>query len=130
MIADLWQDLRYGARMLHKAQGYTAVAVVALALGISVNTTILSVVNGLLLRSLPVERPDQLVKPFRESKKDGEFWGGIAYANYVDLREQNKTLSGLLALKNTSAGIRGGEGHDSGDGSRTEVTSGELVSGN
>jgi macrolide transport system ATP-binding/permease protein len=130
MIADFWHDLRYGARMLHKAPGYTAVAVLALVLGISVNTTILSVVNGLLLRSLPVERPDQLVKPFRESKKDGEFWGSIAYANYVDLREQNKTLSGLLALKNTSAGIRGGEGHDSGDGARTEVTSGELVSGN
>jgi putative ABC transport system permease protein len=130
MIADFWQDLRYSARILHKAPGYTAVAVLALALGISVNTTILSLANGFLLRSLPVERPDELVKPFRENKKDGESWGGVAYANYLDLREQNRTLSGLLALQNTSAGIRGGQGSDYGDDARTDVVDGELVSGN
>jgi len=130
MISDLWQDLRYGARILHKAPGYTAVAVLALALGISVNTTILSLANGFLLRSLPVERPDEIVKSFRENKKDGESWGGIAYANYLDLREQNETLSGLLAWQNTSAGIRGGEGSDYGDDAHTDVVDGELVSGN
>src|SRR5262245_61819772 len=128
MIADLWRDLRYGARILHKAPGYTAVAV--LALGISVNPNVLSLANGFLLRSLPVERPDELVKPFRENKKDGESWGGIAYANYLDLREQNETLSGLLAWQNTSAGIRGGEGSDYGDDAHTDVVDGELVSGN
>jgi putative ABC transport system permease protein len=130
MIADFWQDLRYSARILHKAPGYTAVALLALALGISVNTTILSVVNGFLLRPLPVERPDELVKLFRENKKDGVSWGGVAYANYLDLREQNRTLSGLLALQNTSAGIRGGAGSDYGDAARTDVVDGELVSGN
>jgi macrolide transport system ATP-binding/permease protein len=130
MIADLWQDLRYGARTLQKAPGFTALAVLALALGISVNTTLLSVANALVLRSLPVERPDQLVRPFRENKKEGVLWGYTAYANYVDLREQNETLSGLLALQNTSAGIRGGEGSDYGDDARTDVVDGELVSGN
>src|SRR5262245_52418776 len=128
MIADLWQDLRYGARMLHKAPGYTAVAVLALALGISVNTTILSAVNGLLLRSLPVGRSDEIVRLYRENKKDGESWGRIAYANYVDLRDQNLTLSGLLASQYTSAGIRSDE--ERGEGFRTEVADGELVSGN
>jgi putative ABC transport system permease protein len=127
---SLWQDLRYGARMLRKAPGFTALAVLALTLGISVNTTLLSVVNALVLRSLPVERPDQLVRPYRESKKEGEFWGGIAYANYLDLRDQNETLSGLFAFQNTSAGISGGEGRDSGAGARAEIASGELVSGN
>jgi putative ABC transport system permease protein len=130
MIADLWQDLRYGARMLHKAPGFTAAAVLALALGISVNTTILSVVNAFTLRSLPVERPYELVRPFRGSKKGGELWGRIAYGNYVDLRDQNETLSGLFALQNTSAGIKGSEGYSSGDSAGTEVAYGELVSGN
>jgi putative ABC transport system permease protein len=129
-MRTFWQDLRYGARMLRKAPGFTALAVLALTLGISVNTTLLSVVNALVLRSLPVERPDQLVRPYRESKKEGEFWGGIAYANYLDLRDQNETLSGLFAFQNTSAGISGGEGRDSGAGARAEIASGELVSGN
>ena len=129
MIADLWQDLRFGVRMLMKNPGGALIAVLALALGIGVNTTILSVVNGSVLRSLPVEKPDELVKLFRESKKDGEVWGAIAYANYADLRDQNKTLSGLLASKNTSVGISGGVGHNSDDSARAEVVFGELVSG-
>jgi macrolide transport system ATP-binding/permease protein len=129
-MQTLWQDLRYGGRMLRHAPSFTVLAVLALALGISVNTTLLSVVNAFVLRSLPVERPDQLVRPYRESTKEGEFWGGIAYANYVDLRDQNQTLSGLLAFKNTSAGIIGGEGLDSGAGARAEIAFGELVSGN
>src|SRR6266511_2532328 len=130
MIADLWQDLRFGVRMLMKNPGGALIAVMALALGIGVNTTILSVVNGSVLRPLPVEKPDELVKLFRENKKDGEVWGAIAYANYADLRDQNKTLSGLLASKNTSVGISDGVGHNSGDGARAEVVFGELVSGN
>src|SRR5262245_50132916 len=130
MIADFWQDLRHGARMLRKAPGFTAVAALALALGIGVNTTILSVVNGSVLRPLPVEKPDELVRLFRESKKDGEVWGAIAYANYADLRDQNKTLSGLLASKNTSVGISDGVGHNSGEAGGAEVVFGELVSGN
>jgi putative ABC transport system permease protein len=130
MIADLWQDLRYAARMLRRAPGFTAAAVLALALGISVNTTILSVVNAFVLRSLPAERPHELVKLFRENKKKGALWGSIAYANYVDLRDQNETLTGLLALQNTSAGIRGSEDYNSGDSVRTEVAYGELVSVN
>ncbi|MBO0800388.1 MAG: ABC transporter permease, partial [Blastocatellia bacterium] len=116
--------------MLHKAPGYSAVAVLALALGIGTNTTILSVVNGLLLRPMPVERPAQIIRLYRESRKDGGGWGGTAYANYIDLREQNKTLSGLLASEYTMAGIRSGEGGNSGDGDRTEIVVGELVNGN
>lgn len=129
MIADFWQDLRYGARMLRKAPGFTAVAALALALGIGVNTAILSIANGFALRPLPVEKPDEIVTPFWGSRKDGEVWGAISYANYVDLRDQNETLSGLLAWQATLAGISGGESRNSGDNERAETVWGELVSG-
>jgi putative ABC transport system permease protein len=125
-LEPVWQDLRYGARMLRKAPGFTAVAALALALGIGVNTSIFSIVNGFVLRPLPVEKPYELVAPFWGSKKDGEVWGQYSYANYIDLRDQNKTLSGLLASYMTSAGISG----DANGDRRAEVAWGELVSSN
>lgn len=130
MIADLWQDLKYAVRMIRNAPGFSLVAVLALALGIGVNTAILGTVNGFILRPLPVEKPDELVVPFWGSKKDGEVWGSFSYANYKDLREQNKSLTGLLAWTMISAGISSGESHGSGDNGHAEVAWGELVSGN
>jgi len=130
MIADLWQDLRFGFRMMRQAPGFAAVAILTLALGIGVNTAILSTVNGFILRPLPVERPDELVAPFWGSKKDAEVWGDVSYPNYIDLRDQNQSFSGLLAWSMTSAGISAGEDRRAGDGARAEVAWGEIVSGN
>ena len=61
MIADLWRDLRYGARVLSKQPGFTLVVVITLSLGIGANTTIFSVINSLLLKPIPFPEPERLV---------------------------------------------------------------------
>ncbi len=130
MITDFWQDLKFGLRMMRKTPGFTAVAVLVLGLGIGVNTVILSTINGFLIRPLPVEKPDEVVVPVWGSKTDSEVWGPFSYANYIDLRDQNQSFSGLLAWKTASAGISSSANRDAGDSGRAEVVLGETVSGN
>ena len=92
-IETLLQDLRYALRMLRRNPGFTAVAVLSLALGIGANAVVFSVVDALLLRPLPVERPDQVV--FLETKS------GItqSFPNYRDLRDRNETFAGLVGYR-------------------------------
>ncbi|MEP7340147.1 MAG: ABC transporter permease, partial [Acidobacteriota bacterium] len=92
-MQTLWQDLRYGARMLLKNPGFTIVAITTLAIGIGANTAIFSVVNGVLLKPLPYRAPEQLIRLFESSQSQPRF--PMAQGNFQDYREQNSTLSGL-----------------------------------
>lgn len=94
-IQDLAQDLRYGLRILHKSPGFTAVAVLTLAIGIGANTTIFSIVNAVLLRALPYSNPDQLVLIFNVPQKQPDALSSISYRDFTDVREHNHVFSAM-----------------------------------
>ena len=99
------KDLRYGFRMLLKRPGFTLIAIVALALGIGANTAIFSVVNGVLLRPLPYEKPDRLVRLSEWSQQVPGM--SISYPNFLDWRAQNKVFSGIAATQFDSYNLTG-----------------------
>jgi putative ABC transport system permease protein len=94
-MGTLLQDLRYGFRMLARNPGFTAVAVLTLALGIGANTVIFSLVDGFFLRPLPVEDPDQLVWMY--AMRQGHFLA-LSYPDYQDLCKQDTSFSGIIAV--------------------------------
>jgi predicted permease len=96
MIADLWQDLRYGGRMLMKKPGVTLVIVLTLALGIGANTTMFSLLDAVLFRPLPgVAESDRIMQIGRAFARGG--LGSISCPDYRDYRDQNSTFAGIAA---------------------------------
>jgi putative ABC transport system permease protein len=89
-----WADARYGARMLARSPGFTVVAVLTLALGIGANTAIFSVINAVLLRSLPYEQADRLVFLTEWSEQVPEM--SFSVANLKDVRDQNSVFESLV----------------------------------
>lgn len=121
LIASLWQDLRFGARMLRKKPGFTLIAVLTLGLGIGANTAIFSVLNGALLRPLPVREPEQLVGLYRKIPQDENF-NRFSFPNYLDTRDRSQSFTGLAAYYFTPFNLSSNK--------ETERVSGKVVTGN
>lgn len=93
----LWQDVRYGLRVLLKSPGFTAIAVLTLTLGIGANTALFSVVNGVLLNPLPYPNPQELMAVY---SKTAQFQtSSISYPNFLDWQRGNRSFSTLAAFR-------------------------------
>ncbi|MGA3186803.1 MAG: ABC transporter permease [Bryobacteraceae bacterium] len=104
----LWQDVRYGARMLWSKPGFTAAAVLVLALGIGANSAVFSLVNAFLLKPLQVQKPEELTGLYSRDTKHPDEYRAFSYPNYVDIRDHNQTFASLAALNLAMIGIQEG----------------------
>jgi predicted permease len=128
-MENLIQDIRYCFRMLAKSPGFAVVAVLTLGLGIGANTAIFTLLDQVLLRSLPVRSPKELVQlqysgsdTGRRSSYGGDPGDYFSYPMYRDLRDHNTVFEGVLATDSTQVGV---QWHN-----QPELASTELVSGN
>ena len=108
MIGGLWQDLRFGMRMLAKNRAFTAIAVLVLGLGIGANAAIFCLVNAFLLRPMAVDKPEELVSCYNRNTKDGGY-RAFSYPEYRDIRGRNTVFAGLLAHDMAMVGVTEGE---------------------
>ena len=104
-MQTIWQDVRYGIRMLLKNPGITSIVILALALGIGANTAIFSVVNAVLLRPLPYQDSDQLVFMYEKSAVLDEM--SISYPNFLDWRAQNTSFERIAVFNRGSYNLTG-----------------------
>ena len=98
-MTTLFQDLRYGIRMLLKNRGFTAVAVISLALGIGANTAIFSVVNAILLKALPYKQPDRIVLVWGSVPSEGTVRSQVSATDVADWRSQNTVFEDVTTYQ-------------------------------
>lgn len=116
-----WQDLRYSLRMLLKRPGFTLTVVITLALGIGANATIFTWIKAVLLADLPgIERPEELIAVWGATRNNSAL--SLSYLDYLDLRDRNQVLSGLIAHQVLPLNL--------GRGGKPERVRGAIVSGN
>jgi putative ABC transport system permease protein len=97
-MQTIWQDLRYGARMLLNQPGFTLIAVLTLALGIGANTAIFSVIDGVLFRALPYAEPERLVLIWGKHAQQGEQQQQVSYLDFADIRQQRDIFDEAAAI--------------------------------
>src|ERR1044071_2678024 len=97
-MTTLLEDLGYAARQLRKSPGFTAVAVLTLALGIGANTAMFSVIDAVLLRPLPFRNPDRVVR-VKTTEPDRRDDIGVSYPAFLDWRERNHVFAGMSAFR-------------------------------
>jgi putative ABC transport system permease protein len=97
-MENLWQDLKFALRMLWKNPGFTAVAILTLALGIGANTAIFSVVNTVLLRPLPFQEPGRILSLTQYELRTKAGGALMSYTKYTQIREQSKTLESMAGF--------------------------------
>ena len=95
LIEDLWRDFRFSLRSLLKRPGFTAIALLALALGIGANTAIFSLVNAVILQPLPYRDPDRLISVYGTRNRSTQ--GSVGPTDFLDYRSQNKTFEQFAA---------------------------------
>jgi predicted permease len=101
---SFWQDLRYAARTLRNSPGFTIIAIVTLGLGMAVNTTIFSVINGILLRPLPVPHAQQITV-LAMKQDSAQNFQRFSYPDYLDIRQQAEVFSDVFAERLTLVGL-------------------------
>lgn len=107
IVETFMQDIRYGARMLRKNPGFTAIAIITLALCIGANTAIFSVVSGILLRPLPYHEPDRLVRVMQSYAQKGLSPWNMSQMNFATYREQSSSFEALAAMSISGANLTG-----------------------
>src|SRR5215470_18094512 len=104
----LWQDLRYGVRLLAKKPGFTLIAIITLALGIGANTAIFSIVNAVVLQPLPYPEPERLIRLWESNPGRGWPEFSASAPNFQDWRKQQTVFEQLAAYEFATSNLTGG----------------------
>ncbi len=98
-------DIRFAIRLLLKSPGFSAIAILTLALGIGVNMAVFSLIHTLFFQAPDYSRPNEIVQLFSQDARNPKSFRGFSYPTYRDIREQNTVFSGLLAHNLAMVGI-------------------------
>ena len=109
MFSEFFRDIKYAWRSLMRSPGFTAVAVLVLALGIGAGSTIFSLVNMVVMRPVNIEDPEKLVGVYSQSLERPDQYRSFSYPTYVDLREQNDFFEELAAYEISMVGLKQGD---------------------
>src|SRR5262245_16683817 len=121
VFENLFADVRYALRWLRRSPGFTLIAIASLAIGIGFNTTLFTLVDALLFRPLPVERPHELVDVYTTGG-DGDTYATSSYPDFLDFKAQNQVFSDMLGYSPSIAAVTLSD--------RSRLAMGEVVTGN